>query len=125
MESPEELAAQIELAAQAELAEQVELIKDLAPSYRAVKDRKDGPMFLGRLFDLWFIRWHLKLQDYGGSEEALEDARAQKKGVRAMSFMNHIGRLNHHVCISGSRACLTWLRRYCRKDLAREAQGKS
>ncbi|KAF8202452.1 hypothetical protein BJ912DRAFT_920809 [Pholiota molesta] len=79
LKSPEELAAQIELAAQAELAEQVELIKDLAPSYRAVKGRKDGPMFIGRLFDLWFIRWRLKLQDYGGSEEALEDARVQKK----------------------------------------------
>lgn len=56
-------------------AEQLVLIKALAPYFRQL-DSRDTGTFFERLFDLWFIRWRLKLQDFGGQISRLN------KGMR-------------------------------------------
>ncbi len=62
-----------------QFAEQLTLIDSLAPYFRHLK-ACDLDMFFERLFDLWFIRWRLKLQDYGGKIDPLESRHAVPDG---------------------------------------------
>lgn len=68
-------------ASSGERSAQVAFIVELAPYYRAIRHIDSASDFLGQLFDLWFIRWRLKLQDYGGNIESLNDGIRQKMEV--------------------------------------------
>ena len=68
-----------------QFAEQLKLIDSLAPYFRHLKEC-DLDLFFERLFDLWFIRWRLKLQDYGGEISFLNDGIEHQKEVRRLPF---------------------------------------
>ncbi|KAF8178008.1 hypothetical protein BJ912DRAFT_1063349 [Pholiota molesta] len=59
-------------------AEQLTLITNLAPYFRHLNDGKDADAFFERLFNLWFVRWRLKLQDYGRCQRRLDQGMNEK-----------------------------------------------
>lgn len=60
---------------------QLAFIRDLGPYYHLVKGSNDEGTFFDRLFDLWFLRWPLKLQDYEGDADFLAHGIGSKKKV--------------------------------------------
>lgn len=61
--------------------EQLVLIDALAPYFRHLNSC-DAETFFERLFDLWFIRWRLKLQDFGGNIGRLNNGMRRQMEVR-------------------------------------------
>ena len=68
-----------------QFADQVVLIDALAPYFRHLK-RSDKRIFFARLFDMWFIRWRLKLQDHGGNMRLVKAAKVRQMKVRSLHY---------------------------------------
>lgn len=62
-------------------AEQLMLIESLAPYFRHLNHGDDADAFFERLFDLWFVQWRLKLQDYGRCQSRLHEGMSEKMQV--------------------------------------------
>lgn len=68
-------------------AEQLMLIANLAPYFRHLNHGNDADAFFEHLFNLWFVRWHLKLQDYGRCQSRLDQGMNEKMQVHSLFYI--------------------------------------